>query len=140
LLLIGDGGQGKFYGQLKHARNKSFHYQELFIGDHEDRERLKQALAGHAEDERKKGISQGEIRDIPPPLTGFRANFAYDVASEMMLPEDTEAEHPGFLENVRLHIDKFAVLAKAVLNGYALTKPAETWRVEEVESGRDESI
>lgn len=26
LLKIGDGGSGQFYEQLKHARNKSFHY------------------------------------------------------------------------------------------------------------------
>lgn len=135
LIEIGEGGGGKFAMQLKHARNKSFHYQELFVGDHEDRERLKQALAGHAEDEREQGVGRGEIRDIPPAQTGFRAIFAYDVASEMMLPEDTATEHPGFLENVRLYINKFALVTKAALNGYALTKPAETWNVEEVESG-----
>jgi hypothetical protein len=35
LLQIGEGGSGKFHEQLKHARNKSFHYQELFRGDRE---------------------------------------------------------------------------------------------------------
>ncbi len=62
LLQIGEGGSGKFHEQLKHARNKSFHYQELLRGDHEDREPVKQALAAHAREELESGDARGEIQ------------------------------------------------------------------------------
>jgi hypothetical protein len=133
LLHIGEGGSGKFYEQLKHARNKSFHYQELFQGDHEEREPVKQALAAHAQDELESGSTRGEIQDIPPLLTGFRANFAYDIASEMLLPHDTDREFGPFIANVSEHIAKFTIFMKAALNAYTRTKPAEVWEVEEVQ-------
>ena len=132
---IGDGGRGTFAKQLKHARNKSFHYQDLFLGDREEREPLKRAMAAHAADEQEKPDKRGEITDIPPPISGFRANFAYDIASEMLLPERTEAEYPSFVAATGDHIAKFAIFAKAALNAYTVTKPAEVWEVEEVESG-----
>lgn len=135
LLEIGDGGSGRFYEQLKHARNKSFHYQQLLLGDGEEHERLKQAMADHAKDEREQDISRGEIRDIPPPLTGFRAVFADDIATEMMLDKDTEKEFPGFVGNVSEHIAKFTIFTKATLNAYTRTRPAETWDVEDVKNG-----
>lgn len=140
LLEIGDGGGGEFNEQLKNSRNKSFHYQELFVGDHEAHEPVKKALAAHAKDEAEDPDKRGEIRDIPPPLTGFRANFAYDVASEMTLPEDTEAKYADFVAAVSDHIAKFAVFAKEALNSYTAMKGAEVWEIEEVEIGEGESI
>jgi hypothetical protein len=139
LLEIGDGGRGTFYRQLKHARNKSFHYQELFLGDHEEREPLKRAMEEHAKNEQEKNIAQGEIRDIPPSLTGFRATFAYDIASEMLLPGNTETEYPTFLETTSRHIGKFAAFTKAALNGYTATKPAGTWEIEKANLDSSES-
>jgi hypothetical protein len=132
LLEIGEGGHGRFPEQLKYARNKSFHYQELFLGDHEDREPLKQALEAHAGEERETGIAGGEIQDIPPTLTGFRATFAYDVASEMFLPGGAEGDYPEFVGAVSAHIAKYAQFVKAALNAYTQTKPQEIWAVEHV--------
>jgi hypothetical protein len=137
LLEIGEGGSGEFYEQLKHARNKSFHYQELFVGDHEEHEPVRKALAAHAADELENPNKRGEISDVPPAITGFRADFAYDVASEMTLPEDTEAEYPDFVAAVSDHVAKFAVFAKEALNAYTVLKGTEIW---EVESGGGESI
>ena len=133
LLEIGDGGSGEFYERLKHARNKSFHYQELFVGDHEQHESVRKALAAYAQDEAEDPDKRGQISDIPPPLTGFRADFAYDIASEMTLPEDTETEYPEFVRAVSNHIAKFAAFAKEALNTYTVLKGAEVWEVEEVE-------
>lgn len=140
LVQIGRGGNGEFHRQLKHARDKSFHYQQLLLGDREEREPLKRAMAEHAKDEQEQGITRGEIRDVPPAITGFRATFAYDIASEMLLPEDTEAEFPEFLGNVASFIGKFGIVTKAALNAYTQTKPVGTWEVEEVDSGGGESI
>jgi hypothetical protein len=134
LLQIGDGGSGEFYEQLKHARNKSFHYQELFLGDNEEREPLKRAMAAHAADEQDKPDKRSEISDLPPPITGFRADFAYDIASEMLLPENTETEFPPFTAATSNHIAKFAIFTKAALNAYTVTKPAEVWEVEDSKS------
>jgi hypothetical protein len=133
LLEIGKGGSGTFYEQLKWARDKSFHYQELFLGDHEEREPLKRAMAAYAQEEDENPDQRAEIQDIPPPITGFRAIFAYDIASEMLLPEDTEGNSPEFIANISEHIAKFVLFTKDALNAYAQTKPAEVWEVEEVE-------
>lgn len=83
------------------------------------------------------GNPHGEIQDIPPLLTGFRANFAYDIASEMLLPKDTDREFGPFIANVSGHIAKFTIFMKTALNTYTRTKPAEIWKVEEVEKGED---
>src|SRR3954469_19860268 len=106
LLLIGDGGEGEFYEQLKRSRNGVFHYQALVLGDGEEYESLKRAINAHAGDEEEKGVKRGEIRDIPPPITGFRAIFADDIASEMVLPKDTDREFSGYLGNVAGHSAK----------------------------------
>lgn len=132
LLEIGDGGQGKFAKQLKHARNMVFHYQALLTGQGEEHERLKQAMRGYAEDERKQGTKLGKVEDIPPPLTGFRSIFADDIATEMLLPEDTEHEVSGFLGNVAEHSAKLMIFGKAAFNAYTHTRPLGTWHVEEV--------
>jgi hypothetical protein len=132
LLAIGKGGAGKFPDQLAHARHSFFHYQELLSGESEDHERLKQAMEGHAQDERDKDLRRGEIRDIPPPITGFRAIFADDIASEMTLPEDTEGEFQTFIGNVAEHSGKVLTFVRAALNAYTHTRPAETWDIEEI--------
>lgn len=131
LLKVGDGGSGKFQVQLKHARNMVFHYQDLIL-EKEDRERLKQAMAGHAEDERDQEIQRGKIEDVPPPITGFRAVFADDIAVEMMLPEDTDEEFPAFLGNLAEHSAKLMIFVKAAFNAYTATRPEGTWEVETV--------
>jgi hypothetical protein len=132
LVEIGKGGESKFATQLRHARNQVFHYQGLLLGDAEERESLKQAMAGHAGDERERGIERGRIEDIPPPLTGFRASFADDIAVDMMLPGDTEEEYAEFVRNVSDHIIKVMLFMKPALNAYTWTRPQETWRIEHV--------
>lgn len=132
LLKVGDGGQGKFAKQLKHARNMVFHYQALLPGRGEEHERLKQAMRGHANDEHDQGIERGKVEDIPPPLTGFRSIFADDIATEMLLPEDTEQEMSSFLGNVAEHSAKLMIFGKPAFNAYTHTRPPGTWRVEEV--------
>jgi hypothetical protein len=132
LLEIGDGGHGELQRQLKHSRNKSFHYESLLTGPAEEQERLKQAMADHAEDEDTQGVARGLIEDCPPPITGFRAVFADDIAVEMSLPKGTGEEFGPFLEGVSTHIAKFLIFAKAALNAYTETRPKGTWDVEEV--------
>ena len=132
LLKIGDGGQGKFAKQLKHARNMVFHYQALLTGQGEEHERLKQAMRGHADDEREQGITRGKVEDIPPPLTGFRSLFADDIATEMLLPEDTEQEMSSFLGNVAEHSARLMIFGKPAFNQYTHTRPAGTWEIEDV--------
>jgi hypothetical protein len=132
LLVIGDGGSGEFYDQLKHARNMFFHYQELLQPENEDYEHLKQSMAGHAADEEELGIERGRIEDIPPSITGFRSFFADDVAVEMMMPDDTETELPSFLRNVSEHIAAFMIFLKEVFNEYTQTRPEGTWHIETV--------
>lgn len=130
LLQIGKGGQEGFPEQLKEARNTFFHYPKLIFGT-EDREPLKRAMIEHAKDEEEQGIKRGEIRDIPPALTGFRAGFADDIATEMMLPENTGAEFPKFIGNVSTNLGQLLSFLKAVLNAYTQTKPS-VWEVEEI--------
>lgn len=138
LLGVGDGGQGKFAKQLKHARNMVFHYQALLTGQGEEHERLKQAMRGHADDEREQGIERGKVEDIPPPLTGFRSIFADDIATEMFLPEDTEQEMSSFLGNVAEHSAKLMIFGKPAFNAYTHTRPLGTWDVEKIAtSGSD---
>jgi hypothetical protein len=132
LLLIGDGGSGKFYKQLKHARNSFFHYPKLIVGEQEDHEPLKRAIEAHAQDEREQDIERGEVRDIPPPLTGFRSVFADDIATEMMLPEDTESEFQPFIGNLAEHSGKLLIFVKAAFNAYTHTRPEGTWEIEKV--------
>jgi hypothetical protein len=135
LLAIGEGGQGRFAKQLKHARNMVFHYQALLTGQGEEHERLKQAMRGHADDEREQGIKRGKVEDIPPALTGFRSLFADDIATEMLLPEDTEQEMSSFLGNVAEHSAKLMIFGKPAFNAYTQTKP-EAWEIENIPSGK----
>jgi hypothetical protein len=132
LLLIGDGGEGVFYEQLKHSRNTVFHYRALVLGDGEEYESLKRAMGAHAEDEEKKGIKRGEIRDIPPPITGFRSIFADDIATEMVLPEDTEKEFPTYIGNAAEHSGKLMIFVRAALNKYTHLY-SDAWEIEDVQ-------
>jgi hypothetical protein len=133
LLLIGDGGEGEFYERLKHARNGVFHYQALVLGEGEDFESLKRAMNAHAEHENENEIEGGEIQDLPPAITGFRANFADDIAAEMMLPESTEEEFPSFIGNVSEHSAKLMIFVRAALNKYTHLHPG-AWEIEDVRS------
>jgi hypothetical protein len=135
LLEIGKGGRGDFSKQLKTARDSFFHYPDLILGQ-EDREPLKRAMIEHAKDEEEQEIKRGEIRDIPPALTGFRAGFADDIATEMMLPSNTEGELPEFLSNVSTYLGQLMAFVRAVLNAYAVANP-DVWQVEEVPRGED---
>lgn len=131
LLLIGDGGEGRFYEQLKHARNGVFHYQALVLGDGEEYESLKRAMAAHAQDEEEQNIERGEVQDIPPPITGFRAIFADDISTEMMLPESAEDEFSGFIGNVAEHSAKLMIFVREALNSYTHLHPG-AWKIEDV--------
>jgi hypothetical protein len=132
LLEIGDGGSGQFHEQLKHSRNMVFHYQALIQGGGEDYEHLKRAMAAHAGDEEEQGTGRGRIEDVPPPITGFRSIFADDIATEMMLPGNTEEDFPAFLGNVAEHIARFMIFLKPAFNAYTHTRPDGTWEIEDV--------
>jgi hypothetical protein len=138
LLQIAKGDQEGFPGQLKEARNTFFHYPKLIFGQ-EDQEPLKRAMVEHAKDEEEQGIKRGEIRDIPPALTGFRAGFADDIATEMMLPENTGEEFPKFISNVSTNLGQLLSFLQAVLNAYTQTKPG-VWEVEDISQRSEAAI
>jgi hypothetical protein len=133
LIKLATDGSDEFQKQLKHARNTFFHYPRL-IPQAEDREHLKRAMAAHAQDEREQDIQRGVIRDIPPAITGFRSSFADDIATEMMLPDDTEQEFGPFIGNVSEHSGKFLKFVKTALNDYTHLHPG-AWEIEDVRSG-----
>jgi hypothetical protein len=131
LIALAEDGSSEFQVQLKHARNTFFHYPRL-IPHAEDHEHLKRAMTGHAQDELEQDIQRGVIHDVPPALTGFRSTFADDIASEMMLPENTEQEFEPFVGNVSEHTGRFLKFVKVAFNEYTLTRPAGTWEIEDV--------
>jgi hypothetical protein len=138
LVELAKDGSGKFHGQLKHARNTFFHYPRM-LPQADDYEHLKRALEAHADDEREQDIRRGEIRDIPPAITGFRSMFADDVATEMLLPENTEQEYPAFVGNLAEYSGKLLKFVKIAFNAYTHTRPEGTWEIEVVSLGASSS-
>jgi hypothetical protein len=136
---IGEGGTGDFAKQIKVARNKVFHYSQLVLGEgSEIHDPIGKVLKALSEKEEKKGLVLGKIEDIKPPIKGFRAIFADDVAVNLSFPtgdeeEDAEEgkEMAAYLSALLKHVLDFIPLAQAILLAYTKTRPEGTWHVED---------
>lgn len=133
LKAIGEGGTSEFALQLKQARDKIFHYQHLVVGDGEEHDPVKNALRGLAKKEAKEGKGLGEIEDSAPPITGFRAKFADDVAINISFPVDIDDDEEdgelmaAYLDELLRHVLAFMPLVEAVLPQYVDTLPEGTF-------------
>lgn len=133
LKAIGEGGTSEFSLQLKQARDKIFHYQRLVVGDGEEHDPIKNVLRGLALKEAKDEKPLGEIEDSAPPITGFRANFADDVAVNISFPVDVDDDEEegelmaAYFDELSKHVLAFMPLVQAVLPGYVDTRPEGTF-------------
>jgi hypothetical protein len=137
LKAIGKGGASQFASQLKEARNKIFHYQRLVVGEGEQYDPIKRALRGLARKEEKEERPLGEIEDSAPPITGFRAKFADDIAINISFPVDLDDDEEegelmaAYLDELLKHVLAFMPLVAAVLPKYTETRPKGTFWVED---------
>lgn len=122
LLAIGKGASGKFADQIEHARNHFSHYGRLLPDEAAAYEHLRQAIKAHADEG-----SIGQILDTTPPITGFRALFADDIAAELTFPGGDKSETESFVEQISEHIALFLVFARAALPAYAAELPEDAW-------------
>jgi hypothetical protein len=138
---IGEGGTGDFARQIKVARNKVFHYSRLVLGEGgEMHDPIAKALTALSEKEEMESLALGKIEDIKPPIKGFRAIFADDVAINMSFPTDDDTEEEveedtalaDYLSTLLKYVLDFVPLARAILLAYTRTRPEGTWSVEEV--------
>jgi hypothetical protein len=126
---LGRGDASEFSENVKRARERVFHYQRLVVGEGEDYDPIKMALEGLARLEAKKGKALGEIIDAKPPIEGFRAGFADDVAINISFPTDPQSDDEDdavlgqFLSDLSSHVLCFMPLAKAILQAYVDTRP-----------------
>jgi hypothetical protein len=110
----------RFTLKVKGARNSFSHYSELLGHEAADHELLRAALAAHAEER-----TRGRIRDQVPPLTGFRALFADDVAIELTFPGGEDEELGKLIEGISVHIGHFLLFVRAAFGAYIATLPPE---------------
>lgn len=122
LLAIGKGAVGEFADQVEHARNHFSHYGRLLSDEAAAYEHLRQAIKAHADEG-----AIGQILDTTPPITGFRALFADDIAAELTFPGGDKSETEKFVEQVSEHIALFLVFARAALPAYAAELPDDVW-------------
>jgi hypothetical protein len=122
LLAIAKGEGGEFADQIERSRNNSTHYGELLPDEAAAYEALRQAIKAHAEDE-----TVGKIRDTIPPITGFRALFADDIAVELTFPGGDEAALGEFVEGISTHIALALQFIRGAMAAYIPTVPAEVW-------------
>jgi hypothetical protein len=120
LLELGRDGSSDFTLKVKGARNSFSHYSELLGDEAADHELLRAALAAHAEER-----TRGRIRDQVPPLTGFRALFADDVAIELTFPGGEDEELGKLIEGISVHIGHFLLFVRAAFGAYIATLPPE---------------
>lgn len=123
---ITPGGDEPFARQAARARNHVFHYAELlpFAIDHE---KLKKAMDAHAD-------TTSEIRDESPPIEGFRALFADEIATELSFP-DEEVDLRDYVPALATAISHYLTFAKAALNQYVRDAPPERWSPIEIDEG-----
>jgi len=107
LLAIGKGASGEFADQVEHARNNFSHYGTLLPDEAVAHENLRQAIKAHADEG-----TIGKILDTTPPITGFRALFADDIAAELTFPGGDKAETETFVEQVSEHTALFVLFAR----------------------------
>lgn len=129
LLAIGERATGEFAGQLKRARGHFAHYSDLLPDQNAAYEQLRQAIKAHAD-----AGTIGQIRDKTPPITGFRAMFADDIAAELTFPGDPKADDAElaaatgqFLSQVSEHIARYLQFARAAVRAYAAKWPDDAW-------------
>lgn len=123
LLAIGKRAVGEFADQVEHARNHFSHYGRLLPDEAAAYEHLRQAINAHADEG-----TIGQILDTTPPIIGFRALFADDIAAELTFPGGDKAETEKFVEQISEHINLFLVFARAALPAYAAELPDEVWK------------
>lgn len=76
----------------------------------------------------------GRIRDRTPPVVGYRALFADDIAAEVAFPGDDQAATEKLIEQVSVHVTLFLQFMRGALALYASTIPEEAvndWHEEE---------
>lgn len=122
LLNIAKGASGEFANQVEHARNYFSHYAELLPDDAAVHEHLRQAIKVHADEG-----SVGQILDTTPPITGFRALFADDIAAELTFPDSDKEELEKFVGELSEHIAQFLIFVRAALPRYAAKLPDDAW-------------
>ena len=79
----------------------------------------------------------GEIVDSAPPITGFHAKFADDIAINISFPVDVDDEEEkdgewmaAYLDELLKHVVAFMPLIEAVLPKYVATCPEGTFWLE----------
>jgi hypothetical protein len=122
LLLIGKGGQGEFASRIEDARNSFSHYGKLLPDDKAAYDPLYQALKAHGEDG-----TLGRILDTTPPITGFRALFADDVAAELTFSGDDKEATDNFVEQIGQHMALYLEFCRAALPAYIARLPEDAW-------------
>jgi hypothetical protein len=122
LLVLAENPSKGFAADLKRARNNFAHYAELLDGEAAVGEELRRALAAHAGEG-----SIGRIRDQTPPITGFRALFADDVAAELTFAGGEKEATARFVSGVSEHIALYLLFSRKVLAAYVQQLPNESW-------------
>lgn len=122
LLALAENPSQGFAAELKRTRNNFAHYAELLDDDDAVGEELRRALTAHAEEG-----SVGRIRDLTPPITGFRALFADDVAAELTFPGGEREPTEQFIGKISEHIAIYLLFVRGALGAYAKRLPEESW-------------
>jgi hypothetical protein len=122
LLGIAKGQSGEFAAQIERSRNSTSHYGKLLPDESVTNDPLWQAIKAHADDE-----TVGQIRDKTPPITGFRALFADDIAVELTFPGGEEATLGEFVKRISEHIALYLQFVRAALAAYVAELPDDDW-------------
>lgn len=122
LIALAQNPSKGFAAELKRTRNNFAHYAELLGDEAAVGEELRQALAAHAEEG-----TIGRIRDKTPPITGFRALFADDVAAELTFAGGEKEATGRFVGEVSEHIAHYLLFARGALGAYALQLSEDSW-------------
>ncbi len=122
LLAIAKGENGEFAEQIERSRNNSSHYGDLLHDEAGAYEQLRQAIRTHAEEG-----TIGQIRDKTPPITGFRALFADDIAVELTFPGGDTTALGEFVQQISTHIALYLQFARAALAKYVASLPDVAW-------------
>jgi adenine-specific DNA methylase len=120
LLALGRGQGDSFTTGVKNARNSFSHYSELLSDAASEHERLRAALTAHAEEG-----TRSRIRDQVPPISGFRALFADEVAAELTFPGGEKEELAEFVAGISGQIAHFLLFVRAALGAYVATMSLE---------------
>lgn len=120
LLALARGDHDPFAVSVKSARNSFSHYSELLSEEAAEHEQLRAALAAHTDEG-----TRSRIRDEVPPLSGFRALFADEVAVELTFPGGDREALGEFVAGISTHIAHFLLFVRTALGAYAAIVPPE---------------